>query len=109
VNDTIRSTRDEEKEKLKSIIKVGILGDFDTNKYSHPASNDAIHHAAKHLSINAEIDWISTPSLVTDAGQKSLAQFDCLWASSGSPYQSTSGMIKGIQTARLLDRPFIGT
>jgi CTP synthase (UTP-ammonia lyase) len=109
VKDTIRSIKDEEKENVKSTIRIGVLGDFDPNKYSHPTTNDAIHHAAKHLSIEAHISWISTPSLLTDPGQKSLAQFDGLWASSGSPYQSMSGMIKGIQTARLLDRPFVGT
>jgi CTP synthase (UTP-ammonia lyase) len=109
VNETIRSTKDEEKENVKSTIRVGILGDFDPNKNSHSATNDAIRHAAKHLSIEAQISWISTPSLLTDPGQKSLAQYDGLWASPGSPYQSMPGMIKGIQTARLLDRPFVGT
>ena len=94
---------------MKRKIDVGVLGDFDPNKISHPATNDAIHHAAKYLSVEANITWIPTPSLLTAEGQKSLAEFDCLWASSGSPYQSTPGMIKGIQVARELDRPFIGT
>ena len=90
-------------------INIGILGEFDPNKISHPATNDSISHAAKHLSIEANITWLPTPSLLTEKGQKSLVQFDCLWASSGSPYQSTNGMIKGIQIARELDKPFIGT
>ena len=94
---------------IKRIINVGILGDFDPNKISHPATNDAIRHAAKYLTVEANITWIPTPSLLTGERQKSLAVFDCLWASSGSPYQSTAGMIKGIQIAREMDRPFIGT
>ena len=93
----------------KRTLNIGILGDFDPNKTSHPATNEAIRHAAKSLSAEANITWLPTPSLLTQKGQKSLQEFDCLWASSGSPYQSTVGMIKGIQKARELDRPFIGT
>ena len=94
---------------MKGTINIGILGDFDPNKTSRPATNDAIHHAAKRLSIEPRITWLPTPSLLTETGQKSLAEFDCIWASSGSPYQSMAGMIKGIEIARELDRPFIGT
>lgn len=90
-------------------INIGILGDYDPHKISHSATNDSIHHAAKHLSIEANITWLPTPSLLIGKGQKSLVQFDCLWASSGSPYQSTDGMIKGIQIAREVDKPFIAT
>jgi CTP synthase (UTP-ammonia lyase) len=94
---------------MNRTINIGILGDFDPNKISHPATNAAIHDAAKYLSTEASITWIPTPSLLTQKGRESLVKFDCLWASSGSPYQSTDGMIKGIQIAREFDRPFIGT
>ena len=88
---------------------IGVMGDFDRNKTSHPATNDAINHAARHLSIETIITWLPTFSLLTAEGQESLMKFDCLWASSGSPYQSTEGMIKGIQIARESGKPFIGT
>ncbi len=94
---------------MSRTINIGIIGDFNPNMTSHPATNDSIHHAAKHLSIKVNITWLPTPSLLTEKGQKSLVKFDCLWASPGSPYQSIVGMIKGIQMARELDRPFIGT
>ena len=35
--------------------------------------------------------------------------FDGLWASPGSPYKSFDGMLKGIEYARVNDRPFLGT
>jgi CTP synthase (UTP-ammonia lyase) len=94
---------------MKRTIKIGVIGDFDSNKISHPATNAAIRHAAKYLSIEASITWIPTPSLLTAKGQKYLAEFDGLWASPGSPYQSADGMVQGIQIARELDRPFTGT
>jgi CTP synthase (UTP-ammonia lyase) len=94
---------------MSKIIRVGIIGDFDPLKVSHPATNDAILHAAKSLSIETDITWISTPSMLTQEGQQQLKEADCIWASSGSPYASMDGMIKGIQIARELNRPFIGT
>lgn len=97
------------KEWVEKPIKIGIIGDFDQHKASHPATNEAIRHAASRLSIKADIAWMPTPSLLTSKGQKSLRLFDCLWASSGSPYESNDGMLKGIQIARKLDVPFMGT
>lgn len=94
---------------MRRAIKIGIIGDYDLNKISHPATNNAIQQAAKHLSCEVDITWLPTPTILTEKGQKSLVEFDGLWASSGSPYQSTAGMIKGIEIARGLDRPFIGT
>lgn len=94
---------------MKRTINVGILGDFDPGKASHPATDAAIRHAARYLSIEAGITWLPTPSLLTVEGRKKLAQFDCLWASPGSPYKSREGVIKAIQFAREMDYPFIGT
>lgn len=94
---------------MNRIINIGVMGDYDPKKISHPATNDAIHHAAKHLSTKASTTWLPTLSLLTEKGQESLSKFDCLWASAGSPYQSMEGMIKGIQIVRELGKPFIGT
>ena len=94
---------------MNQIISVGIIGDFDPNKASHPATNAAIKHAAFRLSFKANITWLPTPSMLTRKGQKSLGDFDCLWASSGSPYKSNDGMIEAIEIARKSGKPFIGT
>ena len=99
----------ENKNNMKHTIRIGILGDFNTNKLSHRATNASILHAAKELSIEADISWIPTPSLLDKEKQLGLAKFDCMWASSGGPYQSTEGMLKGIQAARKMDKPFFGT
>lgn len=94
---------------MKHTINVGILGDFDPGKISHPATNAAIRHAAKYLAVDACITWLPTPSLVTVEGQNELARVDCLWASSGSPYKSGEGVLESIKLAREKDYPFIGT
>jgi CTP synthase (UTP-ammonia lyase) len=90
-------------------IRIGIIGDFDPNKISHPTTVGAIHHAAKRLSVETQIAWLPTPSILTEGGRRRLEGLDCIWASSGSPYESMDGMITGIQIARELDKPFIGT
>jgi CTP synthase (UTP-ammonia lyase) len=91
------------------MIKIGIIGDYDPQRPVHPATVEAIKHAADHLSLKVEVTWLPTPSFLDSKGQKRLDQFDGLWASAGSPYQSMEGALKGIQTARELNRPFIGT
>ena len=90
-------------------VNIGIIGDFDANLSSHPATNAAIEHAAGHLNVRANIEWILTPSLLTTAGLKELEQFDGLWISSGDPYLSMDGALNGIWYAREEDRPLFGT
>jgi CTP synthase (UTP-ammonia lyase) len=94
---------------LKHLINIGIIGDYDPQKASHPPTNESLRHAAKRLSAGINISWIPTLSLLTEKGQKSLADFDGIWASAGSPYQSLEGAIAGIRLAREMDKPFIGT
>ena len=94
---------------MKRTVKVGVIGDFDPEKASHPATNAAIRHAAGYLSLEAGITWLPTPTLLTPKGRNELTRFDCLWASSGSPYQSAEGAISAIKFAREKDFPFIGT
>jgi len=94
---------------MNKTINIGIIGDFDPQKDSHKATNEAIKHAVSRLSVKANVTWLPTPSMLTRKGQKSLEEFDCLWASSGGPYKSNDGMIKGIEIARKSGKPFFAT
>ena len=94
---------------MKQEVSVGIIGDFNENLVAHKATSEAIQHAAKHLSFSVNTVWLPTPSFLTEESRQRLEQFDAIWASPGSPYQSFYGAIKGIQMARELDKPFIGT
>jgi CTP synthase (UTP-ammonia lyase) len=94
---------------MNETISIGIIGDYDPNRYAHPATNDALHHAANHLSVRVNIAWLPTPSILTKKGQQRLEKFDAIWASAGSPYQSMDGALRGIQLAREMHRPFFGT
>ncbi|MFC1958453.1 hypothetical protein ACFLV6_00815 [Chloroflexota bacterium] len=90
-------------------VNIGIIGDYDSNLSSHPATNAAIEHAASYLKISANFDWISTQSPQTASGYNKLVTYDGLWASSGSPYRSMEGALGGIRYAREQNRPLFGT
>jgi CTP synthase (UTP-ammonia lyase) len=90
-------------------VRIGIIGDFNPEFRSHHATNDALQHAARKLAMKVESAWIPTPSLVGTGAAAVLDSFDGLFASAGSPYKSFDGMLKGIEFARVHDRPFLAT
>jgi CTP synthase (UTP-ammonia lyase) len=94
---------------VSDAIRIGILGDFNPGFRSHKAINESIQHAATAMELEIESEWIPTPSLTAANAEKTLENFDGLWASPGSPYKSFEGMLKGIEFARRRDWPFLGT
>ncbi|MGH9643660.1 MAG: glutamine amidotransferase-related protein [Terriglobales bacterium] len=94
---------------LNDPVRIGILGDFNSEFRSHHATNDSLQHAAKKLGIEVESPWVPTPSLLQSDAATVLDSYDGLWASPGSPYKSFDGMLKGIEFTRVHNRPFLGT
>lgn len=94
--------------KITSSIKIGIIGDYDSERISHIATNEALVHCSKALNIHVEIKWISTDSLEKDV-EKQLNEFNGLFCAPGSPYNSLKGALNGIKFARENNYPFIGT
>jgi CTP synthase (UTP-ammonia lyase) len=92
---------------MKQAVKIGVIGDFNSEYPSHIATNAAINHAGDALGITVEPQWVPTTTLEIQLA--SLAQFDALWCSPGSPYRSMAGALQGIRFAREHDWPFIGT
>lgn len=90
-------------------VRIGILGDFNSEYRSHHATNESLEHAAAKLGYPVESVWLPTESLLAPDAPKTLETFDGLWASAGSPYKSFDGMLKGIEFARSHDWPFLGT
>ena len=90
-------------------IRIGVLGDFQPAFHSHFATNAALYDAAAKLRIPLELRWVPTASLEDQSAEKILRRWDGLVASPGSPYQSFSGMLRGIEFARTRDWPFVGT
>lgn len=93
---------------MSGLIRVGIIGDYDGNKPSHAATEEALRHCAKRLGMNIDITWLPTESLEQDADER-LCAYDAFWCAPGSPYKSFTGAVNAIAFARENDRPFIGT
>lgn len=90
-------------------VVIGVIGDFDAILRHHITTNESLIHAAEALSISVETSWLPTESLADGPLDKTLEQYDALWCSPGSPYQSMEGALRGIRFARERGRPFIGT
>jgi CTP synthase (UTP-ammonia lyase) len=95
-------------------LRIGIIGDFEPSYPSHIATNEALNHAARALSLTLDPSWLPTLSLLDmppsdDDSETILKQFDGLWCAPGSPYKSMEGALKAIRFAREHDRPFVGT
>ncbi|HWR43904.1 CTP synthase C-terminal region-related (seleno)protein [Sporomusa sp.] len=92
---------------MGNFIKIGIIGDFESERPSHKATNEALNHCADYLRINLELQWLPTELLERDT-DKSISKFDGLWCAPGV-YKSMKGALNAIQFAREKDYPFIGT
>ena len=94
---------------MREAIRIGIIGDFEPAYHSHFATNAALYDAATKLKVLLQLRWLPTPSLDGPDAKKLLAPWDGLIASPGSPYKSFNGMLRGIEFARMRNRPFVGT
>jgi CTP synthase (UTP-ammonia lyase) len=93
----------------KSLLRIGIIGDYSPASRFHAATNAALQHAADALSLGVDITWLPTPVLEKSEPKNILGQFNALLCAPGSPYQSMDGALAGIQYARERGRPFVGT
>jgi len=90
------------------LIRIGIIGDFNSKYHTHVAINTAVEHVvAAGEAVCAE--WLATPQLAQPGAEKLLAAYDALWAAPASPYESFEGMLRGIEYARSRNVPFTGT
>lgn len=90
-------------------VNIGMIGDYDPERPAHQAVMAALGHTAAQLSVELDVSWLPTESLLVPEQIQELEQYDGLWAAPGSPYQSLDGALVGIQYARETGRPFIGT
>ena len=90
-------------------LRVGIIGDFNPSYPSHTATNEALSHAARALSLTLDRSWLPTQSLNDEGSETILRQFDALWCAPGSPYKSMDGALRAIRFGREHGWPFLGT
>ena len=57
---------------MADTVRIGILGDFNSEFRSHHATNDALQHAAAKLNLKVESEWLPTPKLAEPGAAKIL-------------------------------------
>jgi CTP synthase (UTP-ammonia lyase) len=91
---------------MKTSIRIGLIGDFDSAVPAHQAIPPALEQAARTLSMDLAYAWLPTETILD--GDR-LSAFDGLWCVPASPYRSMDGALRAIRHARENDIPFLGT
>lgn len=92
---------------MSTALTVAIIGDFDAAFTPHPATDEAIGHAAAHLGIDVDVRWLPTDALERDLEPARAA--DALWCAPGSPYRSMAGALEALRHSREHGVPTLGT
>ena len=90
-------------------VRIGVVGDFNPEFVAHTTTDDSLRHAAEQLGAALEFEWLPTPSLAGPSAPETLARYDGLWISAGSPYQDREGAFAAIRFARQRDWPLVAT
>lgn len=90
-------------------IQIGIVGDYRPEFPPHPASTQAIQHAAQQLNLDVKVDWIGTQTLDVPRPAEVLEPYDGLFLAPYSPYKSRNGAQNAVRFARTRGRPFVAT
>jgi len=93
---------------MTTTMRIGLVGDFDSQVKAHVAIPQAVALAANALACDAGTYWLATPLLERDSGQL-LSTYDALWCVPASPYASMNGALRAIRFAREQGVPFLGT
>ncbi|PYM25342.1 MAG: hypothetical protein DMD78_06785 [Candidatus Rokuibacteriota bacterium] len=81
--------------------RIAVIGDFNPANKTHGFTNAALEH------LGLAIEWIATDAV--GAPEVTLAAYDGLFISPGSPYVSLDGALEAIRYARERGVPLVGT
>lgn len=92
---------------MAGTARIGIVGDRDPERISHPATEAALGHAARTLGVDVATEWLATGSLEGRAAE-ALDPYDAAFCAPGD-YESSEGALGAIRAAREDGKPFLGT
>ena len=91
---------------MDSMIKIGLIGDFDESVPAHRAIPIALELASNSSGALIDVEWLPTDAIESE---DKLLEYHGLWCVPASPYRSMDGAIRAIRYAREQGRPFLGT
>jgi CTP synthase len=90
----------------KKILRIALVGDFNSEVIAHQAIPLAIDDAAAVQELAADYDWIATSDI---SSADDLVGYDAIWLVPASPYKNVEGAFIAIRYARENSIPFLGT
>ena len=91
-------------------LRIGLIGSYEPDRPSHPATGEALGHAAELMGLSLETTWLPSRELEREAGSPGfLDSFQGLFAAPGKTYLSLAGALAAIRFCRERNRPFLGT
>jgi CTP synthase (UTP-ammonia lyase) len=90
-------------------VAIAVVGDYEAERPSHKATNEALRHGAETLVLGVSTEWIPTQTLETDRARIGLVEYDGIFCAPGGPYSSMNGALEAIRFARERNWPFLGT
>jgi CTP synthase (UTP-ammonia lyase) len=83
------------------LVRIGIIGDFNSKYQTHVAINAAIEHTAAAIGEVLRAEWLPTPDLAGRGEETLLSEYHALWAAPVSPYKSAEGMLRASNSLAL--------
>jgi CTP synthase (UTP-ammonia lyase) len=90
-----------------AVVHIGVIGEYDPNHPTHPATDAALGHSAAALGTSVDVTWVSTAEI--GEAEVTLDGFDGLLVAPGSPYRSLTAALAAIEHARTKAVPLLGT
>lgn len=87
------------------MLKIAVIGEYNSESTSHSATNEAIEHSSKLLGVNFQTDWIPTQEI----NDKLFTNYQAIWVAPGAPHKNLSNTLWAIQYARTNGIPCLGT
>ena len=90
------------------MIKIGLIGDYQSNVTAHIAIPKALKLSSQKLDCEVEYFWLNT-DLINEKYLGGLNSFGGFWSVPATPYKDMDGALSAIKFARENNVPFLGT
>lgn len=92
----------------KPIVKIALVGKYVELHDAYMSVREAIKHAALHLGVEAEIEWVHSSDLEKGIGWDIIEQVDGILVPGGFGSRGVEGKIKAARFARTHNVPYFG-
>lgn len=92
----------------KPVVKIALVGKYVELHDAYMSVREAIKHAALHLGVEAEIEWVHSSDLEKGIGWDIIEQVDGILVPGGFGSRGVEGKIKAARFARTHNVPYFG-